>query len=132
MNACCMMMMPYTCTRACNSELWSLSDSELRSSLVLACAGSYGAAPRCVLKAQDDFRAAQNANPDIWLSDELPRLMGAARKAVADLCGGCAENYCLVDNATTGASTVALMIARRFMSGEYQPGDIILVHRWMY
>ena len=94
--------------------------------------GSYGAAPQCVLAAQDDFRTAQNANPDLWLGEKLPPLMEAARAAVAGLCGGSPENYCMVDNATTGASTVALMVARRFMSGEYKPGDVILVHRWMY
>eukprot|EP01045_Picozoa_sp_COSAG04_P010121 COSAG04_NODE_611_length_12005_cov_230.632538_4_plen_156_part_00 len=38
----------------------------------------------------------------------VAQLMEEARGAVASLMGGSAENYCLLDNATTAASTVAL------------------------
>ena len=38
----------------------------------------------------------------------VAQLMEEARGAVASLMGGSAENYCLLDNATTAASTIAL------------------------
>eukprot|EP01051_Picozoa_sp_SAG22_P007891 SAG22_NODE_573_length_8999_cov_9.592921_6_plen_376_part_00 len=58
--------------------------------------------------------------------------MALARGAVASLMGGDPANYCLLDNATTAASTVALHVASKFQSGEYKAGDRILVTRWMY
>jgi selenocysteine lyase/cysteine desulfurase len=58
--------------------------------------------------------------------------MRAAREAVATLVGGEADEFALVDNATTAATTVALLVRQRFLSGEYQKGDRILVTRWMY
>jgi hypothetical protein len=41
--------------------------------------------------------------------------------------GGDPAHYALLDNATTAASTVALLVAAKFASGEYQRGDRILV-----
>ena len=113
----------------------ALRDSEfghLEQGLTRLNHGSYGAAPRCVLAAQDGYRARQHADPDSFLGGELARLMVEARTAVASLVGGHADQYALVDNATTAATTVSKLVASRFQSGEYQPGDRIMVTRWMY
>lgn len=68
----------------------------------------------------------------MFLGEELPPLMRAAREAVASFVGGVADEFALVDNATTAATTVALLVRQRFLSGEYQRGDHILITRWMY
>ena len=94
--------------------------------------GSYGAAPLRVLAVQDSFRARQHANPDHFLGTELPALMSDARASVATLVCAAHEEITLVDNATTGAAVVAMFIASRFVSGEFEAGDRILVTRWMY
>lgn len=80
--------------------------------------GSYGAAPGSVLSAQNAQRDAQNANPDDYLGPTLGEKMLEARGAVASLMGGDAANICLIDNATTAASIVALHVAGKFQSGE--------------
>ena len=114
------------------AELRRAEFGHLDPSVVRLNHGSYGSAPRCVLEQQAALRDAQHANPDLFLGPVLGTKMAEARVAVASLMGGDAENYALLDNATTAASTVALHVAARFQSGEYSRGDRILVTRWMY
>ncbi|MDH6140556.1 isopenicillin-N epimerase [Kitasatospora sp. GP30] len=81
--------------------------------------GSYGAMPIEVSRAQDAFRAEQEADPDgfFW---ELPGRVAAARTALARLLGADPAGLALLSNVTE-AVAVALD------SIPFAPGDEILV-----
>ena len=68
--------------------------------------GSYGATPRIVLAAQDEWRRRMEAQPTRFFSRELP---GALRDAAAVLAGALsaeADDVVFVPNATTGCNAV--------------------------
>ena len=58
--------------------------------------------------------------------------MTAARGAVAELVGTSLSRVALVDNATTGAACVASSLGRRWVTGEWAHGDIVLVANYTY
>ena len=68
--------------------------------------GSYGATPRIVLAAQDEWRRRMEAQPTRFFSRELP---GALRDAAAALAGALSaepDDVVFVPNATTGCNAV--------------------------
>ncbi len=68
--------------------------------------GSFGAAPRAVLEAQNAMRARMEAQPVRFMVRELEPLLDAARDALARVVGAASEDLAFVSNATTGVSTV--------------------------
>jgi isopenicillin-N epimerase len=68
--------------------------------------GSYGAAPRRVLAAQQRWRDALERDPARFVRDELPEALDAARRALSGYLGADLNNLAYVDNATTGINAV--------------------------
>jgi len=68
--------------------------------------GSYGATPRVVLAAQDEWRARMEAQPTRFFARELPPAIREAAAVLAGFLGAAAEDVVFVPNATTGCNAV--------------------------
>lgn len=68
--------------------------------------GSFGAVPAEVLAAQHDLRSRLEANPTLFMSRDLPDLIGTARRRLADFVGADPMGLVFVANATTGVNAV--------------------------
>jgi isopenicillin-N epimerase len=68
--------------------------------------GSYGATPRIVLAAQDEWRARMEAQPTRFFARELPSAIREAAAVLARFLGAAAEDVVFVPNATTGCNAV--------------------------
>jgi isopenicillin-N epimerase len=68
--------------------------------------GSYGATPRIVLAAQDEWRARMEAQPTRFFARELPSAIREAAAVLARFLGASAEDVVFVPNATTGCNAV--------------------------
>lgn len=94
--------------------------------------GSFGAAPVSIVEAKKAYEEQWNSQPDDFyfngLSDELKK----STEAVADFVNCAVDNLCMVDNATTGAVMVAQYIGHEFSKGLCKPGDVILLHSFIY
>ncbi len=82
--------------------------------------GSFGATPRPVLAAQDDWRRRMEAQPVRFMVRELPRLLRHAAADLAAFLGAAGDDLVFVDNATTGVNAV-------LRSLDLVPGDEVLV-----
>lgn len=82
--------------------------------------GSYGAAPRPVLRRQAELRARMEANPVAFFRRDLPGLLADARGALAAYVGADPDGLVFVPNTTTAINTVARSL-------RLEPGDEILV-----
>ena len=82
--------------------------------------GSFGACPRRVLEAQNEWRERLERQPLQFLVRELEPHLDAARAALAQFVGAAAEDVVFVPNATHGVNTVLRSLA-------FQPGDELLV-----
>jgi isopenicillin-N epimerase len=68
--------------------------------------GSFGATPRVVLQAADQWRRAMETNPDRFMKEVLPQALRAAAQRLAAFLNARAENLVFIENATAGISTV--------------------------
>jgi len=68
--------------------------------------GSYGAAPRAVLAAQDEFRRRLESEPVRFMQRELEPLLDHARGCLGELVRADPDDIAFVPNATTGVNTV--------------------------
>jgi isopenicillin-N epimerase len=87
--------------------------------------GSYGATPKSVLAAQDDWRRRMEAQPTRFMARVLP---GALRQAAAELAvfiGATGDDVVFVENATAGCNAVLRSLA-------FSPGDEILCLSHVY
>jgi isopenicillin-N epimerase len=82
--------------------------------------GSFGATPRFVLAAQDDWRRQIETNPTRFMNRVLPDALRRAAGRLAELVGASGDDLVFVDNATTGCNAV-------LRSLDFAPGDEILV-----
>ncbi|MBL8706944.1 MAG: aminotransferase class V-fold PLP-dependent enzyme [Rhodospirillales bacterium] len=82
--------------------------------------GSFGAMPKPVRDAQDEWRRRLEAQPTRFMAVELPPLLRGAAARLAAFVGAEAQDIGFVDNATTGCNAV-------LRSLRLQPGDEILV-----
>ncbi len=81
--------------------------------------GSFGATPRCVLAAQEEWRRRMEAQPGRFFRREMiPALRDAAAR-MATFIGAEGRDLALVENATTGCNAV-------LRSLRLEPGDEIL------
>jgi isopenicillin-N epimerase len=101
-------------------SLWGLDYSKL-----IVNHGSYGATPLEVLARQDEWRRRMEAEPTLFINNELPAAIRAASNAVGAAIGARGEDIVLLDNAT--AAINAVLGSWRFM-----PGDEILLHNETY
>ncbi len=81
--------------------------------------GSFGAAPRPVLDAQEAWRERMEAEPVRFFSRELEPAMDAARQALGAFVGVDPDDLAFVPNATAGFNTV-------LRSLRFAPGDELL------
>lgn len=68
--------------------------------------GSFGAAPRSVLSAQDAWRAEMERQPLEFLDRRLPGLLRRAAERLGRFIGARGQDVAFVDNATAGANAV--------------------------
>ena len=81
--------------------------------------GSYGATPRPVLEAYQDWQLRLERQPVLFLSRELPELMRVSRIALGDYLNTDADDLVYIPNATHGVNIVARSL-------ELKPGDEVL------
>ena len=81
--------------------------------------GSYGATPRAVLAAAEEYRLRMEADPARFFRDALPGLVRRAAERVARFLGGRAEDWALVENATQGLNAITASL-------RLEPGDELL------
>jgi isopenicillin-N epimerase len=82
--------------------------------------GSFGATPRSVLAAQDDWRRQLEAQPSRFMRRTLPQALRRAAGRLAAFLGADSDDVAFVDNATVGCNAV-------LRSLRFQPGDQIVV-----
>jgi isopenicillin-N epimerase len=82
--------------------------------------GSFGAAPECVLAAQDVWRCRMEAQPTRFMGTELPGALRNAASLLARFVGARGEDIAFVDNATSGCNAVLRSLSLR-------PDDEVLV-----
>jgi isopenicillin-N epimerase len=87
--------------------------------------GAYGATPRAVLAAADDWRRRMEAQPARFMQRELPGALRRAAAALAAFVGARGEDLVFVDNATTGVNAVLRSLA-------LAPGDEVLTTTHVY
>ena len=80
---------------------WSLDPS-----VVFLNHGSFGATPRQVLSAQDEYRKRMESQPVRFFVRELERLLDDAREELAAFLGADAAGVVFVPNATAGVNAV--------------------------
>ena len=82
--------------------------------------GSFGATPRVVLAAQQEWRRRMEAQTGRFFSRELPAALRHAADRLGAFVGADGNDIAFVDNATTGCNAV-------LRSLRLQPGDEVLV-----
>ncbi|HEY8288541.1 MAG TPA: aminotransferase class V-fold PLP-dependent enzyme [Acetobacteraceae bacterium] len=82
--------------------------------------GSFGAAPRTVLAAQQGWRDRMERQPCRFMRAELPGALRQAADALGAFVGAAGQDIAFVDNATAGCNAV-------LRSLRLQPGDEVLV-----
>ncbi len=87
--------------------------------------GSFGATPRRVLRAQQDWRLALERQPIHFMIDILPAALRTAASELAAFLGATGQDVAFVDNATTGVNSV-------LRSLRLQPGDEVLTTSHVY
>jgi len=81
--------------------------------------GSFGAAPRPVLAAQQAWRDQMEAEPVLFFSRDLEPAMARARAALGAFVGAAPDDLAFVSNATAGTNTI-------LRSLRFTPGDELL------
>ncbi len=81
--------------------------------------GSYGACPRVVFQAYQDWQLEMERNPVAFLGRRSAALLRDARIVLASYLGARADDLVFVANATTGVNIVARSL-------DFRPGDEIL------
>ena len=87
--------------------------------------GSFGATPRCVLAAQDEWRRRLEAQPSRFMRLVLPDALRDAAGRLASFVGAKAADLAFVENATTGCNAVLRSLRLR-------PGDEVVVLSHVY
>jgi len=82
--------------------------------------GSFGAAPRAVLDAQDEWRARMEREPVAFFARDLEPALDAARAALGAFVGADPDDLAFVTNATTAMNIVARSL-------RLAPGDELIV-----
>jgi isopenicillin-N epimerase len=82
--------------------------------------GSFGACPSVVLQRQRALRCQMEARPVQFLVREMPELLDASRRRLAELIGAEPQDLVFVSNATAGVNSV-------LRSLDFRAGDEILI-----
>lgn len=97
----------------------------LQPDMVFLNHGSFGACPRPVFQAYQEWQRTMEAQPVEFLSRQAEELLQLARSQLADYVGTTADNLVFVTNATTGVNIVARSL-------KLEPGDEILATNHEY
>jgi isopenicillin-N epimerase len=95
------------------ASLWTLDPS-----VTFLNHGSFGACPKPVLEAQNEWRARLEREPVAFFVRDLEQLLDEARGAVSGFVGCDAEDLAFVPNATTGVNAVLGSLAPGFAAGD--------------
>jgi isopenicillin-N epimerase len=87
--------------------------------------GSYGATPRTVLAAAEEWRRRLEAQPVRFMQSELPKRLRATADRLAAFMGARGEDLIFVDNATSGVNAV-------LRSLDFASGDELLTTTHVY
>jgi isopenicillin-N epimerase len=87
--------------------------------------GSFGAAPKVVLQAQQGYRDRMEQQPVDFLVRQMPGELRAAADKLASFLGASGENLAFVENATAGANAV-------LRSFPWRAGDELLLSAHAY
>lgn len=87
--------------------------------------GSFGAFPRAVADHQRQLQLETEARPDTFIRYTYPKLLQAARSAIAPLLGANADEVVFIPNATTGINTVLRNI-------DFIEGDAVIHFNTIY
>jgi isopenicillin-N epimerase len=87
--------------------------------------GSFGAAPRAVLAAQQGLRDEMEARPIQFLARELPGRLRRAAERLSDFVCCDPDDLVFVDNATSGVNAVVRSL-------DFAPGDEIITTSHVY
>jgi isopenicillin-N epimerase len=87
--------------------------------------GSYGATPRTVLAAADQWRRRMEAQPVRFMQGELPKLLRETAARLASFMGARGEDLVFADNATSGVNAI-------LRSLDFSPGDELLTTTHVY
>jgi len=98
---------------------------DLDPSTVFLNHGSFGACPRVVLEAQNEWRRRMEADPVRFFVREVAPGLDTARAALAPIIGADPADLALIPNATTAVATVLDNL-------DLNPGDEILVNTHEY
>jgi isopenicillin-N epimerase len=105
---------------AANPGLWALSPD-----IIYLNHGAFGACPKPVLEAQNEWRMRLEKSPMQFLVRELETQLDTARAAMAQFAGAPVEDVVFVANATSGVNTV-------LRSLKFSPGDELIVTNQEY
>jgi isopenicillin-N epimerase len=87
--------------------------------------GSFGATPRRVIEAAQEWRLEMEADPSRFFRRDLPGLLRRAADRVATFLGGRGEDWAFVENATAGLNAIIGSLA-------LAPGDELLCLSQVY
>src|SRR5918996_2113268 len=87
--------------------------------------GSYGAAPRPVLDAQQAWRNELERDPMRFMAEAYEPALDAARRSVGAFVGADPNDLAFLTNATAGVSTVLRSLS-------FEPGDELLTSDHVY
>jgi isopenicillin-N epimerase len=73
--------------------------------------GGYGATPKSVLEAAQQWRGAMEADPSAFFRRDLPGLLRQSADRVAAFLGGKGEDWAFVENATAGLNAIIASLA---------------------
>lgn len=105
---------------AANPQHWLLDPD-----IIFLSHGAFGACPRPVLEAQNEWRARLERGPVHFFVREMEEPMDAAREALARFVGPDTDDLVFVPNATSGVNAV-------LRSLHFEPGDELLVTNHEY
>lgn len=87
--------------------------------------GSFGAFPKAVAEYQRELQLETEARPDTFIRHTYPKLLRAARSAIAPLLGADVDEVVFIPNATTGINTVLRNI-------DFKEGDVVIHFSTIY
>ena len=87
--------------------------------------GSFGAVPRCVAEAQEEWRRRIEAEPVEFLARRASGLVADVKRAIGGWLGMPADDFGLVTNATEGIDAILASI-------DLKPGDELLTTNHVY
>lgn len=87
--------------------------------------GSFGAFPKAVAEYQRKLQLETEARPDTFIRYTYPKLLQAARSAIAPLLGADVDEVVFIPNATTGINTVLRNI-------DFKEGDVVIHFNTIY